>query len=306
MAKLQPRSFLPLFLVFSALIACKKSGPTATEQTGTATPVSETPAGVTFQKALPTVGSKRQEASRNDLDFSIDFKRAGKRITGGHFKKSVGEKRRVEVLATNATSVTKIRVTYDEKYDGESQGTAEPKKRPSPVAGKTYVVEHSGGKVEVHAENDGRVTKRERDIVAKDWKSLGKPDKMAALIPDHPLAEGEKLPVSAELVRDLFGSDDSDETTVDNASFTFRGAKQEGAVRYGQFDVTLKISMTSKKQDIAMTMDLSGKLTVDTTTSQLGEISLKGPLTMKGISKSAQGELEGSGTMNASMSSKPE
>jgi hypothetical protein len=306
MAKLQGRSYLPLFLVVSALFACKKSGPAAAEQTGSATPASEVPSGVTFAKALPAVGTKRQESSRNDLDFSIDFKRAGNRITGGHFKKSAGEKRRVEVLATNATSVTKIRVTYDEKYDGESRGTAEPKKRPSPVAGKTYVVDSSSGKIEVRGENDARVPKRESDIVAKDWKSLGKPDKMAALIPDRPLAEGEKLPVSADLVRDLFNADDGDETSVDNASFTFRGTKQEGAVRYGQFDVTFKISMTSKKQDIAMTLDLAGKLAVDTATSQLGEITLKGPLSMKGISKSAHGELEGSGTMNASMSSKPE
>jgi hypothetical protein len=305
MFELKRSSLVALALVGAALLACKKNS-SGTAATGSAELAAPETAGVKFQKKVPGVGSKRVESSQNDLDFSIDFKRAGKTIAGGRFKKNEVEKKRIEVTGINATSVTKVRVTYTEKYDEESRGNASPRKKPSPVAGKTYDVDSTGGKIEVTDEHDRPVPKRERDVVAKDWRSLGKPDKMAALIPDHPLVEGEKLPVSQDLVRDLFGSNDGDDTSIDKATFTFRGTKQDGQKTFGQFDVVLKIAMTSKKDDLIMSMDLGGKLSVDTAGSQLVDLTLKGPFTMKGVSRTAQGELEGSGSMNASASSRPE
>jgi hypothetical protein len=112
--------------------------------------------------------------------------------------------------------------------------------------------------------------------------------------------------VTQALVRQLFDANDGDDVSIDKASFTFRGTKQDGQKKYGQFDVALKIAMTSKKDDMIMTMDLAGELSVDTVTSQLVDRTLKGPFTMKGIGKSARGELEGSGSMNASASAHPE
>jgi len=297
-------TLLAALLTLGALLACKKSGSSA-EATGTgAAAVAEAPAaGTTFTKKVPAVGTKRNEESKTDLKFNIKFKRAGKVIHGGDFEKTEVEKTRGEVLAVSDDAVTKVRITFIEKYASEGSGKGAPKKKTSPVTGRTYEADAAGGKLVVTREDGKAMSAAERKIVEKELKSLGKPDKMAAFIPDRPLIEGEKLPVTQAIVREMFGGgDDEDDVSLDQASFTFRGTRTEGGNTRGLFDVSFKITVSPKGDDMGMLMDLTGKLAVDTATSQVLELSLKGPITMRGKDTRAQGELEGEGSMSTSVS----
>jgi hypothetical protein len=296
-------TLLAALVTLSALLACKKTDSSA-EGTGTgAAAVAEPPAGTTFTKEVPKVGTKRNEESKTDLSFNIKFKRAGKVIHGGDFEKTDVEKTRSEVLAVSDDAVTKVRVTFIEKYAAEGSGKGAPKKKSSPVTGKTYEVEAVGGKLVITREGGKPMSAAERKVVEKELKSLGKPDKMSAFIPNRPLIEGEKLPVTQAIVREMFGGgDDEDEVSVDQATFTFRGTRNEGGKTHGLFDASLKITVSPKGEDMGMLMGLTGKLVVDAATSQVLQVSLKGPITMRGKDTRAQGELEGEGSMSTSVS----
>ncbi len=295
-------SFVAVLACGAALLACKK-GSTG-DGTAAASAEPAAPAGVLFSKKVPTVGAKRTEDSKNDIDLQIEVKRAGRVIHTGTFKKNEREKKRVEVLAANDTAVTKVKVTYLEKYDAEAEGKGSLKKKPSPVDGKTYEVEAVNGSIEVHGENGKTPRSKEKKVVQDDFKDLGKPDKFTAFIPTRPLQEGEKLPVTADIVREMFGSKKDDEMSVDGATFTFRGTRTEGTLTYGTFDVSFKMTATPKGEDLGMIMDLEGKVTVDTATSWPIEMTLKGPITMKGKSDKAGAELEGKGSMTTGVSAR--
>ena len=297
-------AFVAVVACTGALLACKKGS------TGEATPAASAEAqktpGVLFSKKVPGVGAKRTEDAKNEIEVQIEAKRAGRVIHSGAFKKNEREKKRVEVLAANDTAVTKVKVTYLEKFDAEAEGKAALKRKPSPVSGKSYTVEAVNGSVEVHSDSGGSVPSKEKKIVADDFKDLGKPDKFTSFIQSRPLLDGEKLLVTADIVREMFGSKDGDEMSVDSATFTFRGTRTEGPLTYGTFDVSFKLTASPKDQDLGMVMDLEGKVTVDTATSWPIEMNLKGPLTMKGKSDKAGVELDGKGSMTAGMTAQYE
>ncbi len=286
-----------LLVVVSALFACKKSAPSGEPAPGAAS--AAVPGGVVFTKKVPPAGTKRVEEYSSDMAFDIEAKQGGHTIRRVAVKKVERSKRRVEVLSVSDTAMMKIRVEYLEAYSGESQGNREPTKVPTAVSGKTYVAEASGGKILVTRDGGGTATSREKKIVSKDFDNLGKPDRMSSFIPDRPLVPEEKLAVSPEMVRDVFMGSDDDEVKVEQAEFKFRSTAPKGDKTVGTFDAIVKVTGDSKKEDMSMAMDFAGKITMDTATSWPYELSLKGPITVKGKSRGIV--IDGTGNASLSM-----
>jgi hypothetical protein len=290
-----------------ALLACKKSSSSSGTGTSTTAVAAEDPsAGVRFTKKIHPVGTKYVEGFHNELSFDIDAKQAGKKIRSVTMKKIEQSKRRIEVMAINEVAVTKIKVTYVEDFKGESEGSAEPKKKPSVVSGKTYVVEGKGSFFEATTESGGTPTAAEKKILEKHFKSLGKSDRISAFLPDRSLQLGEKIPVTPELVRYMFESDDDEELSIDSAAFTFRSTRTDGARTLGTFDVGIKVTANSKKDELGMIMEFDGKLTLDKDTSWADELTMKGPLTIKGKSARAGLEIDGKGSATMTATQAPQ
>src|SRR5687768_13170346 len=124
---------------------------------------------------------------------------------------------------------------------------------------------------------------------------------MSAFIPNRPLLPDEKFTVSADAVQDLFGDEDDDEIKIDRAEFTFRSTAPKDGKTLGTFDSIIKVLGDSKKEDMTMRMDFAGKITMDTKNSWPHELSLKGPITLKG--KSSGITIEGTGNASISLTS---
>jgi hypothetical protein len=292
-----PRASVALVVVVAALFACKKgssgSGPTA-QQTATA----EVAPGVVFQKKIRPVGNKRTEEFSSDLAFDVIAKQGGVTVKRVAVKKVERSKRKVEVLSTSDTAIMKVRIDYTEAYTGESQGNREPPKIPMSVSGKSYEAEYSSGKILVKRVGGASVSPSEQKRVASDFDNLGKPDRFSAFIPARPLLPEERFTVREDVVREIFGGSNDDTLKIEQAQFTFKSTAPKEGKTMGSFDVVFKLTGDSKKDQMSMGMDLSGKITLDTATSWPYELSLKGPLTVKG--KTSGITLEGTG--NAALS----
>lgn len=286
---------LALVAVVSALFACKKSG-SGSSPTTESTAAPEVP-GVVFTKKIRPVGNRRTEEFSSDMAFDIIAKQGGVTVKRVAVKKVERSKRKVEVLSTSDTAVMKIRVDYTEAYTGESEGNREPPKIPMSVSGKSYEAEYSSGKILVKRVGGASVSPAEQKRVASDFDNLGKPDRFSAFIPSRPLLAEERFTVREDVVREIFGGSNDDTLKIDQAQFTFKSTAPKDGKSMGTFDVVFKLNGESKKDSMTMGMDLSGKITLDTASSWPYELSMKGPITVKGKTQGITIEGNGNATL---------
>lgn len=290
-----PRASAALIVVVAALFACKKGGSGSSPAVENTAP--QPPPGTVFTKKIRPVGNKRTEEFSSEFAFDIVAKRGDVTIKRVAVKKVERSKRKVEVLSTSDTAVMKVRVDYSEAYTGESEGNREPPKIPMSVSGKSYEAEYSSGKILVKRVGGGSVSPAEQKRVASDFDNLGKPDRFSAFIPARPLTTEERFTVREDVVREIFGGSNDDTLKIDQAQFTFKSTAPKDGKTMGTFDVVFKLTGDSKKDQMSMAMDLSGKITLDTATSWPYELSMKGPVTVKGKTQGIGVEGTGNATL---------
>ena len=202
-------------------------------------------------------------------------------VDGGRSEVTISEsvKRTEEILAVAGDAITKTKVTFD-----AVQSTG-----PSTVAGKTFVVEAKGGRIEViDAKADAGADAKE---VEKYLKNLGKPDPMLAALPAGGVSPGEKVDGVAKVISDQL-RDSGDGMTATDVVVTFKEKRGEDGV----FDVALKL--TKDEGPTKMTIAVKGDVWVSTKTSSTTRMDLAGPVAISGGTT-------GTGTMTMKLDAKP-
>ncbi len=232
-----------------------------------------------FSRRVPKKDQVILDETGMDLTMSISVKQGDKVLSEANLRQSETEKKKTTVLAADDWSVSRVRCEYLDKNSTESADGGEQKKQVAVVSGKTYIVTAKNGEIEVTDADGEAVTKKEREEVKKDHDDLGKANKMAELLPDRPIALGEKLNPPTNIVRAMMKPGD-DSMDLKDVTLTLKSVEGTGANRAGIFDMSMSIGSSKKKGSPPIEMTLTGtlKLLVDSTLPL--EMSLTGPISM--------------------------
>ena len=234
--------------------------------------------GHVFRVKVPAVGARALETETDTMALAISVFLPN---TNAPHKSDISERevteKVVEVLAANADAVTKVKVTYKAHSKIKKEDGADTSK-PSPVQGKTYIVEGKDGTVHVTLPGGSPPPEEAAKFVAKDFKRLGKPDMMQKAMPSTPIEVGARVDSLGEALReDLMGGDEQDATaTIDKSVVTLSAVREEGGAKVGVFDVELDLLAT--KKDLAMRFSVKGKVEVALADSIPVAMSFESPI----------------------------
>jgi hypothetical protein len=222
--------------------------------------------GTSFTKKNLPVGTKRTEDTKSNVNMV--FSLLGK-VNNVNVIESATKNE--EILEVSSDAVTKLKVTFAEDAKSTAEPGKPPKVKASVIAGKTYVVSASGGKITVLNDKGKPPPKAEATLVEKKYKSLGKPDQFLVGMPTRPLRDGEDVPeLSDALGNQVKGNDDK--MTLEAVKISFRNRQGDSGV----FDVSMTIR--TGETGLKMTIPLKGTISVRTVDASPTQMDLTGPL----------------------------
>ncbi len=227
--------------------------------------------GVTEPRAIvryrvPAPGSAWRELERIQMSLVIQ--------TGGGELPLLREKRirrRVEVFGANPRIVTRARIAYLERAVIERRALVE-RARPSPIAGKRYVLDAGDGGVAVEADGGAAVSPDEAAAVRAEEKWFGKPETLAMVVAGLRYRPGEPVVVPPQAAARLFPG----ELEVTALELTL--------VEHGDRDArfAIRLAMRGSSAGVETRADAAGTLRVDAGTAQPLEMKIVGPVHLRG------------------------
>jgi hypothetical protein len=189
-------------------------------------------AGVRFTKKLPVVGSVSLVRERNETRMAMDITVDGVATQASEDAIETVE-RRTEVLATGSDGAeTRVKVTYTANHKEETgKGVVV-----SAVEGKTYMVEGRGDKAPSRVTDaaGNPASAEEAEVLAHDFKHLGRIDPVWRALPEQPLAAGAPVDAMAKAILD----DEADEG-LEKVQLHFEGKRDVAGGPGGVFAVAL-------------------------------------------------------------------
>lgn len=177
-----------------------------------------------------------------------------------------------EVVAVDAGVVTKLKVSYPKLVITETAG-GKIKDKPTPTAGKSYLVWREAGALKATLADGGAVSADEMKVLAKGQKSVGRPDVMQQIMAEHVWRVGEVVAMSPDeitrLTEVIGGADDAGRLTA--MSFTLQTSDAQTAT----FAMTMALETTGPKG--AMKVSLTGTAKVDRNSGRALGVSAAGP-----------------------------
>ncbi|MBI5481576.1 MAG: hypothetical protein HY906_22155 [Deltaproteobacteria bacterium] len=254
--------------------------------------------GTVFAKRAPAVGDKSEDkvGMTMAMETSVDVDGKGK-PQKATMEKSESETRQEEVLAVKGEAATKVKVTFVEKTVTVKEEGKE-RKRPSPVAGKTYVVEAKDGKLVVLLDGDRPAPPMQAKVVKEAYETLGKVDPLYAGVPGRPLKPGDKVEELAKAMKEIMLTR-AKEMEVSSVNVVFKGVKDGEGV----FEV--EVALAAVEKPMRFDMKLKGEARVSLTTGQPISTNLKGPMSVGSTEgEGARMKISGTGSVEMTMERK--
>lgn len=178
---------------------------------------------------------------------------------------------RNEIVALDGAVVAKVKVRYltvtsQETVDGRSRA------KPTPTAGKTYLVWREGGELEVRYEDGSAPSAAEIKDVRKGNRSVGRRSALQEIIAARAWKVGETFALSpAQLVEvhEGFGHDDDESLT--SMTLTLHSVDDTVAT------LAMSMGMAMQAGDGELTAELAGTISLDRATGRLLDVSGTGP-----------------------------
>ena len=255
------------------------NAPSGEEPTSPDAPEASTGSGVLFKFKPPEPGQRRIETQ--EVSVSLDLTEKKGEATLGTMKTVEVDttKKETTVLAVDGNVITKKKVRYIEKAKTVRQGDRGGK-QPSPLSGRTYVVELRGGKPAFSADGGRQLAEIEEQALTRENENFGKPPRFARIFPETPLDQGQVFTPPKEVLKNLFGRSKGERTIAD-VRFEFVGLKDLDGRSVGEIKVRQKI--TESQQGTVVTFDVAGAILVDRETAWPrlldvgGDVSFDGP-----------------------------
>jgi len=275
----------------AALVAPAPLAPVASAGAATST------GGVAFTRQPPKVGDRFVEQMTIETQLQLSTRKGDGPPQKSDLATREAETREEQILALSGDAVTKVQVTYTERTEVMKEGGRE-SKTPSPLAGRTYVLQARDGKTSVLTPAGRPAPTAQARQVESSCPHLGRPEPILAGMPGRPLVPGEKVPeLEGALRAELAGR--AKDMPVSAAAVTFAGVEGDD----GLFDVTLELS--KEERPMKYTIALRGRLRVSRTASQLRGFALEGPMTIGTAAGEQRTKVEGQGTLKLASRRQP-
>jgi hypothetical protein len=180
-------------------------------------------------------------------------------------------RRRVEVFGATQRIVTRARVEYLEHAVIERRATVE-RTRPSPIAGKRYVLDATGDRLEITADGGGPVSPEEDAAIRSEEKRFGKPETLGMVVAGLRYRVGEPVAVPPAMAARLFPGEL--EVTALELTLLERGT--------GDATFAIRLAMRGGSTGVETRADAAGTLRVDADTAQPLEMKIVGPVHLTG------------------------
>ncbi|MCO5167257.1 MAG: hypothetical protein M9894_12965 [Planctomycetes bacterium] len=246
---------------------------------------------VTLTWRPPAEGSTRTDTKHMEMKLNLVVRLNGQVVQDANMSMREDEETAVTVQAVTGDAASKVQVEYRRAEKVQAQDQVE-ERATSPTLGKTYVVERKGEELTVTAADGSAPPEEEQEVVAKDQRDLGKPDRFFRLLPKEPVTVGQVIAVSPEDAREVFPPDDME---VKRFQLKLAGV-QEGVAR---FEVEM-LAGGEPTEGMTMTFDLKGDFLVRVADGRPLSLTLAGPMEMKGLQEEEGTKVEfgGKGTMS--------
>ncbi len=240
---------------------------------------------IVFTKKVPAVGTIVEEKQSMQMEMELVLDMKGSKPITIEIGKTDTQVKREKVLATDGKATTKLEVTYVSKEEMEKEKGTE-KTKTSPVLGKTYVVELKDGKPYVTTDKGLPAPPAEAAIVAKENKSIGKPEPTTEGMPDGPIKVGEKVDSLARAIKERVNEGDAE---ISDVSVKLKEIRTGDGGKEGVFEVAITFSMDKPGEPMKMKMELSGTMSLRRDDTWPVSLELGGPITMGGHDESTKG-----------------
>ena len=202
------------------------------------------------------------------------------------------EKRKITALETSGESMTKLKMTY---LSATMTAPGEAEAKATPYSGKTYIAEMKNGNVSVTNEAGKPVADEEEvSFVAKDAKSIMKPERFSKLLEGKTLKAGDKVDISEEMAREILGAEEQP-TKVDKMSMVLKEIRKVPAGTQGVF--SLEMIMASDLNPVMkMTANVKGDTIIAVDTCWPILMAITGPVTIKGSQQKGDAKIDFDGT----------
>ena len=179
----------------------------------------------------------------------------------------------------------KLKASYPEREEGETvDGKAKPK--PTPIAGKSYIVWAKDGKVEATLADGGAVSPEELAELADDLDELGKPRPMDHFMSGRTWKIGEPYQLTADQLAQLAAVKGDKAPKQVGITLTLTSVDAGTAV----FAMQTAMQVDGKAD---LKIDLSGKISVDVATGRPMAVELSGPLKGEAAGMPVEGTMSG-------------
>lgn len=244
------------------------SSPGTAAGSGSGTGTAPAPGELRIANVGPKVGDKVTETEDRTMIAKVEPK-PGQVVEVTTAELRVEDK---EVLAIDGGVVSKLKVSYPKVSITESMlGQTKPK--PTPTAGKAYIVWREASGLKATLADGGEVSPEEMKVLAKGQKSVGRPDVMQQILAERVWRVGEVVAMSpAEIERltaVIGGEDDAGKLTA--MGFTLQASDDKTAT----FAMTMTLDATAPKG--TMKVSLTGTAKVDRNSGRALEVSAGGP-----------------------------
>lgn len=266
---------------------------TTVSDAGTGAAPATTPDGKTvFTFVLPKPGDQRTDRDSFVLALDVVATEGGKPVAKERTGQEMRNVKHTTIVATDGRAVTKKKVRYEQTTRLARSGDRE-EQAPSPLTGKTYLVELVKGATVVTRDDGQPISELEQSEVLEDNKNFGKPPRFATFVPKHPLSPGEKFTPPPEALEDMFGAN-ADGKEYADAAFTFVGAEDRGGKRVGKF--AFRTTMLEKGKGSRLTIKATGTVLLLVDTGWPSELAMSGSVALEAPGEKGQ-KIRGTGTV---------
>jgi hypothetical protein len=253
---------------------------------------------VTFVKSAPKVG--RIAIEENSIAFRLETEARARGATSARVRTESleHERRREEIFAVFERIVTKKKITYEALERKETRNGTSVVEPPSPLAGRSYVVELKQS-VPVFSDPSGApVSDAEARELARRLGTFGKPDPFLEGIPDGPVHPGAPASGMAGGFLEIFEGSSHDGPDVGNVDVRFAGVRDEPQGRCGVFAFTMNVQVAGEPR---MSLVLKGEFLVRISDGAPIRLEARGPAHLVGlqtiegvnVQMSGRGEMQG-------------
>jgi hypothetical protein len=228
------------------------------------------------------------ESRRIEMDFELTLLKgeAPAGIQSGSW--SLEEERTLEVVESKAQAITKLAITYGRRDAKPLLGI----ERTAATAGKSYVLEAGASEPSVLRADGAKPSDDERTALLTEYRWVGQPAPLIALLSERRLAPGAQIEASAEAKRAIVGEISGIDPASADLALTFESMRSGGRKQ-----ALLRASGVAilDNGDVRFELELAGPVVVDLDTGFLSETELSGKLKATGKVKHKKGLLDARG-----------